>query len=112
MQNKKYSDDQRGTIKKNPTKYTYRRQKCVKRQHIEKWCRRTQIFATHIYHNIMRGENSIATYISSALMTIHLSGTLQSQSLYMCIEDLLSLSEHQKWFFFNEKKDALEILPG
>lgn len=47
---------------------------------------------------------SLRTCISSALMTIHLSGTLQSQSLYMCIEDLLSLSEHQKWFFFNEKK--------
>lgn len=42
---------------------------------------------------------SLRTCISSALMTIHLSGTLQSQSLYMCIEDLLSLSEHQKWFF-------------
>lgn len=47
---------------------------------------------------------SLRTCISSALMTIHLSGTLQSQSLYMCIEDLLSLSEHQKWFFLTKKR--------
>lgn len=46
---------------------------------------------------------SLRTCISSALMTIHLSGTLQSQSLYMCIEDLLSLSEHQKCFLTKKK---------
>lgn len=36
---KKYSDDQRGTA----SKFTYRRQECVTRQHFEKKCRRTQI---------------------------------------------------------------------
>lgn len=39
LQNKKYSDDQRGTT----SKFTYRRQECVTRQHFEKKCRRTQI---------------------------------------------------------------------
>lgn len=39
LQNKKYSDDQRGTA----SKFSYRRQECVTRQHFEKKCRRTQI---------------------------------------------------------------------
>lgn len=32
LQNKKYSDDQRGTA----SKFTYRRQECVTRQHLRK----------------------------------------------------------------------------
>lgn len=91
--------------RENKKKYTYRRQKCVKRQHIEKWCRRTQIFATHIYHNIMRGENSIATYMH--LFCAYDNTLVRYSAISVTIHvyrGFIKLIRTPKVVFFNEKK--------